>query len=84
MLALQYCAANPAVVVMCLGALASLVQDKLVAKWPATAKVLALLAHVGVNLAGVRAELLAGVPAVAAKLEAKVEAAAAAVPAVKS
>ena len=76
---LQWCAANPAVCVMTLGAAASMLKDKLVAKWPATAKVMSLLDHVGVNLAGVRAELIAGVPVVAAKAVSAVEAAAPAV-----
>ena len=40
---------------------------------------MSLLAHVGVNLAGVRAELIAGVPVVAAKAVSAVEAAAPAV-----
>jgi hypothetical protein len=73
--------ANPALVVMAVGSLASMSQSWLMARWPVLGKLAELAAHAGVNLVGMKQALLSGVPTalpkVVAAVEAKVEAAAA-------
>ena len=73
LMCLHWVGSHPAEVVMVLGAVASLLKSRVEAKWPAVGKVFAFLAHLGVNLTGLRGVLMSEVPVVVKALETAVE-----------
>lgn len=75
-ISLKWLAANPSYAIMGAGAVASMLESQL-SKWPWAVKFARVLGHLGVNVAGLKSELLPRVPAVVNAVEKAVEAKAA-------